>query len=75
MARRLAHLTQVRDQARELMAQGLPDAEVARRVVGPEGPLTWISRGRFSALNFVRSLKRWRGANGSTGPGPGPRAS
>jgi glyoxylase-like metal-dependent hydrolase (beta-lactamase superfamily II) len=75
MGRRLAHLTQVRDQARELMAQGLPDAEVARRVVGPEGPLTWISRGRFSALNFVRSLKRWRGANGSTGPGPGPRAS
>jgi glyoxylase-like metal-dependent hydrolase (beta-lactamase superfamily II) len=58
LRRRLDHLTTVRDQARELMAQGLPDAEIARRVVGPEGPLTWISRGRFSALNFVKSLKR-----------------
>ena len=48
----------MRDQGCELIAQGLPDAEIARRVVGPEGPLTWISRGRFSALNFVESLKR-----------------
>jgi glyoxylase-like metal-dependent hydrolase (beta-lactamase superfamily II) len=58
LGRRLQHLTQVRDQARALLAQGLPEAEIARRVVGPEGPLTWISRGRFSAVNFVRSLKR-----------------
>jgi glyoxylase-like metal-dependent hydrolase (beta-lactamase superfamily II) len=58
MRRRLDHLTQVRDQVRELLAQGLPDREVARRAVGPEGPLTWISRGRFSTLNFVKSLKR-----------------
>ena len=56
--RRLDHLVTVRDQARDLLAQGLPDAEVARRAVGPEGPLTWISGGRFSALNFVKSLKR-----------------
>ena len=58
LRRRLDHLTTVRDQARDLMAQGLPDAEVARRAVGPEGPLTWISGGRFSSLNFVKSLKR-----------------
>ncbi|HET9317861.1 MAG TPA: MBL fold metallo-hydrolase [Vicinamibacteria bacterium] len=58
LRRRLDNLTTVRDRLRELMAQGLPDAEIARRVVGPEGPLTWISRGRFSARNFVKSLKR-----------------
>jgi glyoxylase-like metal-dependent hydrolase (beta-lactamase superfamily II) len=58
LRRRLDHLVSVRDQVRALLAQGLPDAEVARRAVGPEGPLTWISRGHFSALNFVRSLKR-----------------
>ena len=58
LRRRLDHLTSVRDQARDLMARGVPDAEVARRVVGPEGPLTWISGGRFSTLNFVKSLKR-----------------
>jgi glyoxylase-like metal-dependent hydrolase (beta-lactamase superfamily II) len=58
MRRRLDNLATVRDEARELLAQGLPDAEIARRVVGPEGPLTWISGGRFSTLNFVKSLKR-----------------
>lgn len=58
LRRRLDHLVTVRDQVRDLLARGLPDAEIARRVVGPEGPLTWISRGRFSALNFVKSLKR-----------------
>ena len=57
LRRRLDNLITIRDRARELMAQGLPDAEIARRVVGPEGPLTWISRGRFSTLNFVKSLK------------------
>lgn len=58
LRRRLEHLVGVRDQVLDLLAQGLPDAEVARRAVGPEGPLTWISRGHFSARNFVRSLKR-----------------
>jgi glyoxylase-like metal-dependent hydrolase (beta-lactamase superfamily II) len=58
LRRRLDNLVSVRDRALDLLARGLPDAEVARRAVGPEGPLTWISRGRFSALNFVKSLKR-----------------
>jgi glyoxylase-like metal-dependent hydrolase (beta-lactamase superfamily II) len=58
LRRRLDHLVTVRDRVRELLARGLPETEVARRAVGPEGPLTWISRGRFSALNFVRSLTR-----------------
>jgi hypothetical protein len=31
---------------------------VARRAVGPEGFLTWLSRGRFSALNFVKAVAR-----------------
>jgi glyoxylase-like metal-dependent hydrolase (beta-lactamase superfamily II) len=56
--RKAAHLRELRDRVRELLAQGLPEAEVARRAVGPEGWLTWASRGHFSARNFVRAVRR-----------------
>jgi glyoxylase-like metal-dependent hydrolase (beta-lactamase superfamily II) len=39
-----------------LLREGLSEREVARRAVGREGPLTWFSRGRFSARNFVRAV-------------------
>ncbi len=52
------HLRGLREQVRDLLKRGLPEGEIARRVVGPEGPLTWFSLGRFSARNFVRSVAR-----------------
>jgi len=58
LRRKAAHLSTLRERVRELLAQGLPEREVTRRVVGPEGFLTWFSRGRFSARNFVRAVAR-----------------
>jgi len=54
------HLRSLRERVQDLLAQGLPEKEVARRAVGPEGPMTWYSLGRFSARNFVRSVARER---------------
>ena len=58
LRRKAENLGVLRDRVRELLARGLPAREVARRAVGPEGPLTWFSLGRFSALNFVRAVAR-----------------
>jgi glyoxylase-like metal-dependent hydrolase (beta-lactamase superfamily II) len=53
-------LEDLRGRVLDLLALGLPEREVTRRVVGREGPLTWISLGGFSARNFVRALARSR---------------
>jgi glyoxylase-like metal-dependent hydrolase (beta-lactamase superfamily II) len=58
LGRKADHLAGMRERIRELLARGLPEREVARRAVGPEGLLTWFSRGRFSAVNFVRAVRR-----------------
>jgi glyoxylase-like metal-dependent hydrolase (beta-lactamase superfamily II) len=58
LRRKAEHLSGLRDRVRELIAKGLPEREVTRRAVGPEGPLTWFSLGRFSARNFVRAVTR-----------------
>jgi hypothetical protein len=58
LARKGEQLQELRGRARELLGQGLAEGEVARRVVGREGPMTWISRGHFSAVNFVRAVAR-----------------
>jgi glyoxylase-like metal-dependent hydrolase (beta-lactamase superfamily II) len=58
LRRKAEGLAFLRGRVLELLGQGLPEAEVARRAVGPEGFLTWASFGRFSARNFVRSLAR-----------------
>jgi glyoxylase-like metal-dependent hydrolase (beta-lactamase superfamily II) len=58
LRRKLGHLKELRAQVQELVASGLPEAEVTRRAVGPEGFMTWISGGEFSARNFVRALSR-----------------
>jgi glyoxylase-like metal-dependent hydrolase (beta-lactamase superfamily II) len=58
LRRKAEHLRALRERIGELLRQGLPEREVARRVVGPEGFLTWFSRGRFSARNFVRAVAR-----------------
>jgi glyoxylase-like metal-dependent hydrolase (beta-lactamase superfamily II) len=58
LRRRLDRLSSLREHVLDLLGQGLPEAEVARRAVGPEGPMTWLTFGHFSARNFVRSLAR-----------------
>ena len=54
LRRKAEGLRTLRERVREMLARGLPEREVTRRAVGPEGFLTWFSRGRFSARNFVR---------------------
>jgi glyoxylase-like metal-dependent hydrolase (beta-lactamase superfamily II) len=58
LRRKRDHLVTLRQRIRDLLGQGLPEGEVARRVVGREGFLTWFSRGHFSARNFVRAVGR-----------------
>jgi glyoxylase-like metal-dependent hydrolase (beta-lactamase superfamily II) len=58
LTRKAEHLRALRGRVLDLLGQGLSEPEVARRAIGPEGPLTWISRGRFSVRNFVRSVAR-----------------
>jgi glyoxylase-like metal-dependent hydrolase (beta-lactamase superfamily II) len=58
LRRKAEHLRALRERIMDLLRQGLPEREVARRVVGPEGFLTWFSRGRFSARNFVGAVAR-----------------
>jgi glyoxylase-like metal-dependent hydrolase (beta-lactamase superfamily II) len=60
LRRKADGLAALRDRVTELLGEGLPEDEVARRAVGPEGFLTWASLGRFSARNFVRSVARSR---------------
>lgn len=60
LLRKADHLRSLRERVLDLLAQGLPESEVARRAIGPEGPMTWLSLGRFSVRNFVRSLARER---------------
>jgi glyoxylase-like metal-dependent hydrolase (beta-lactamase superfamily II) len=60
LRRKADHLRALRERVLELLAQGLPEREVARRAIGREGPMTWFSLGRFSVRNFVRSLRRAR---------------
>jgi glyoxylase-like metal-dependent hydrolase (beta-lactamase superfamily II) len=58
LRRKAGNLRGLRERIVELLRQGLPEKEIARRVVGREGFLTWVSRGRFSARNFVRAVAR-----------------
>jgi glyoxylase-like metal-dependent hydrolase (beta-lactamase superfamily II) len=60
LTRKAEHLRALRGRVLDLLGQGLPEPEVARRAIGPEGPMTWISRGGFSVRNFVRSIARGR---------------
>jgi glyoxylase-like metal-dependent hydrolase (beta-lactamase superfamily II) len=58
LRRKAEHLRGLRERISALLRQGVPEREIARRVVGREGFLTWASRGRFSARNFVRAVAR-----------------
>jgi hypothetical protein len=46
----------VRDQVRELAAQGLAPRAITRRVFGRESKLYYASLGGFSAINFTRKF-------------------
>lgn len=58
LRRKAEHLRGLRERISDLLRQGVPEKEIARRAVGREGFLTWVSRGRFSARNFVRAVAR-----------------
>lgn len=44
------------EKARALAAQGLPEREITRRLLGREELMTWMSLGDFSKRNLVRAL-------------------
>ncbi len=50
------YLISLREQIHELAAQGLSPRRITRRIFGREGLIYYISSGRFSAINFVRSF-------------------
>ncbi len=60
LRRKADGLRALQERVADLLQKGWSEGEVARRVVGPEGLLTWLSGGRFSARNFVRSVVRAR---------------
>ncbi len=53
---RIAHWRGLADAARRLADGGAGPRAVTRRLLGREGPMTWISVGDFSKVNLVRSL-------------------
>jgi glyoxylase-like metal-dependent hydrolase (beta-lactamase superfamily II) len=58
LLRKAEVLEELRERVLDLLRSGLAESEIARRVVGREGVLTWISRGAFAARNFVRAVAR-----------------
>ena len=61
LLRKAEVLESLRGAVLEGLARGVSEAEIARRHVGPEGALSWLSRGEFSARNFVRAIAREHG--------------
>jgi glyoxylase-like metal-dependent hydrolase (beta-lactamase superfamily II) len=68
LRRKAEHLGVLRGRVRALLAQGLDEAEVARRAVGREGPMTWLTLGHFSVRNFVRAVARPGPSAGGAAP-------
>lgn len=56
LRRKIDYWEGLREQARELRAQGLSLRRITRRLLGREGLLTWLSFGDFSKKNLVRAL-------------------
>ncbi len=56
--RKIAYWERLAERARALRVEGLPVREITRRLVGPEGWMTAVSRGEFSKGNLIRSLLR-----------------
>ncbi len=58
LAAKRDYLAGVREQVRELAAQGLPARQITRRIFGRERFTYYVTRGRFAAHNFVTSFLR-----------------
>lgn len=56
LGRKAAFWEGIGEQAHALRAEGVAIPEISRRLLGPEGRMTQISRGHFSKANLVRSL-------------------
>lgn len=67
LGRKAAHLRELREAILEGLRRGEGEAALARRLVGPEGFLTYFSLGHFSARNFVRAVAA--SARRAGGPG------
>ena len=52
------YLTDLRRQAKDMAARGDDLKQVARRLVGRENRLTYLSRGHMSKANFIKALLR-----------------
>lgn len=61
LRRKAAHLRELREAILDGLRRGEDEAALARRLVGPEGFLTYFSLGHFSARNFVRVVARGAG--------------
>jgi glyoxylase-like metal-dependent hydrolase (beta-lactamase superfamily II) len=58
LRRKADHLEGLRERIRTELQRGVGEREIARRVVGAEGLMTFLSLGHFSARNFVRAVAR-----------------
>ncbi len=55
---KLESLEELRERILELHQQGLPPRAIARKIVGREPLITWVTFGDFSALNLVECFLR-----------------
>jgi glyoxylase-like metal-dependent hydrolase (beta-lactamase superfamily II) len=56
LSRKIAFWEELRGQAQELAQRGWTVPRITRRLLGREGPMTWLSLGDFSKRNLVRAL-------------------
>ena len=56
IGRKIAYWERIAESAGRLRADGLEVVEIARRLLGPEGWMTTVSRGEFAKVNLIRSL-------------------
>lgn len=56
IARKIAYWEGLADRARALREEGFSLREISDRLLGPEGVMTWASRGHFAKRNLIRSL-------------------
>lgn len=56
LERKIGYWEDLASQAKALRDQGLPTAEIARRLLGRDGFITWASLGDFSHRNLIESL-------------------
>jgi hypothetical protein len=53
---KLDYLSGLRQQVLELAGQGLSHRQITRRALGRETSMYFLTRGKFSAINFVRGF-------------------